>query len=156
VARDSEKIRVVASNRRARHDYLILEEFEAGLVLVGSEVKSLRGGKASIQEAYALVRGEEALLIGAHIPEYPWAHQHNHEPTRSRRLLMHAKQIEKIGKAVREKGVTLVPLALYFKGHLVKCSLALVKGKKTHDKRQAEREREDRREMRQASARRTV
>lgn len=146
---------MVASNRRARHDYHILEEYEAGLVLTGSEVKSLRAGKASIVEAYAMVKGGQAELIGAHVPEYPWAHHRNHEPTRTRRLLLHAKQIEKIGKAVREKGVTLVPLAIYFKGHLVKCSLALVKGKKIHDKRQTEREREDRREMRRAVGRRT-
>lgn len=146
---------MVASNRRARHDYHILEEYEAGLVLVGSEVKSLRAGKASIVEAYALVKDGRADLIGAHIPEYPWAHKRNHEPTRSRRLLLHAKQIDKIGRAVREKGVTLVPLAIYFKGHLVKCSLALVKGKKIHDKRQTEREREDRREMQRAVGRRT-
>lgn len=150
---DDQTIRVVASNRRARHEYEIIEEFEAGLVLVGSEVKTLRGGQGSIQEAYAMVQQGEAQLIGAHIPEYPWAHRRNHEPARTRRLLLHRQQIERIHGAVREKGVTLVPLAVYFKGHLVKCSLALVRGKKLHDKRHTEREREDRKEMRRATLR---
>jgi SsrA-binding protein len=153
VARNENEIRVVASNRRARHEYEILEEFEAGLVLTGSEVKTLRGGHGSIQEAYAMVRGGEAELIGAHVPEYPWAHARNHAPARTRKLLLHRRELDRIHSVVREKGVTLVPLALYFKGHLVKCSLALVRGKKLHDKRATEREREDRKDMRRATLR---
>ncbi|MEZ5976789.1 MAG: SsrA-binding protein SmpB [Planctomycetota bacterium] len=153
VARNEGEVRVIAANRRARHDFEILQEFEAGLALLGSEVKSLRGGQGSIQEAWVRVSGRDAWLVGAHVPEYREANKQNHETTRVRKLLLHAHEIERIGKAVREKGVTTVPLAVYFKGHLVKCSIALVRGKKLHDKRQTEREREDRKEMRRAVGR---
>ncbi|WP_145065753.1 SsrA-binding protein SmpB [Engelhardtia mirabilis] len=153
---DSPRLRrPIATNRRAKHDYLFLEEFEAGIALLGTEVKSLRAGRASIQEAYALVKHDGVTLIGANIPEYPQAGpKMNHEPTRARRLLLHRKEIERLFKKVREKGVTLVPLELLFDGHLVKCRLALARGKKLHDKRSSEREKEAKRDMARAMGRR--
>lgn len=147
--------RSIATNRRARHDYLILEEFEAGVALLGTEVKSLRAGRASIAEAYALVRDGGISLVGANIPEYPQAGpKMNHEPTRSRQLLLHRREIDKLHKRVREKGLTVVPLELLFDGHLVKCRIALVRGKKVHDKRATEKEKEAKREMSRAMGQR--
>jgi SsrA-binding protein len=155
MARDDDQVRSIARNRKARHEYEILEEYEAGIVLRGSEVKSLRAGRASIQEAYVVVKGDHAELIGANIPEYAQAGPyHNPPPDRPRRLLLHRRQLDGLRKRVTEKGITLVPLELVFRGHLVKLSIGLARGKKLHDKRRAEREKEDRREMRRALGRR--
>lgn len=147
--------RSITTNRRAKHDYLILEEFEAGMALLGTEVKSLRAGRASIAEGYALVNENGVTLMGANIPEYPQAGpKMNHEPTRPRRLLLHRREVDKLFKRVREKGLTLIPLELLFDGHLVKCRLALVRGKKLFDKRASEREKDAKREMSRAMGQR--
>ena len=148
-------MRSIAKNRRARHDYEILAEYEAGMVLRGSEVKSLRAGRASIQEAYVLVKDNGAELIGATIPEYPQAGPHMNHPTdRPRALLLHRRELAALRKRVTEKGITVVPLELLFRGHLVKLQLGLARGKKLHDKRQTEREREARKEIQRAMGRR--
>jgi SsrA-binding protein len=154
MANPDEARRVIAENRRARHDYEILETLECGVELRGTEVKSLRQGKASIAEAFALVRRGELWLVGSHVPEYSHGNVHNHEPTRDRRLLLHARELDQWDRKVREKGVTIVPLALYFKGSLVKLTIALVRGRKLHDKRERERERTDRRDIDRAMSRR--
>ena len=137
----------IATNRRARHDYEIEQTYEAGIQLVGSEVKSLRDGKASLQDSYATVRNGEVFVYGVHIPEYPQASIQNHEPTRIRKLLLHSHEIGKIQTKTAQQGYTLVPLKLYFKGNKVKVELALARGRARHDKRQAIAEREAKREM---------
>lgn len=126
----------VARNPRASHDYHILESWETGIVLTGTEVKSLRNGKASIKEAYAHVRGGEVWLEGMHITPYEQGNRWNPEPVRSRKLLLHRREIEKLIGSVERKGLTLVPLELYFSRGRAKVALALGKGKKTHDRRQ--------------------
>jgi SsrA-binding protein len=128
--------KVIAQNRRARHDYAVLEEFEAGVALMGTEVKSLRLGRASIVEAYATVDDGEVWLRGLNIPEYSHGSWTNHEPRRTRKLLLHKYEIERLIGKIREGGLTLVPMSLYFSDGKVKCELALARGKKTHDKRQ--------------------
>lgn len=147
-------IRPIVSNRKARHLYNLLDELEVGIELEGTEVKSLRGGQCSLQEAYVRIRGGELFLVGAHIPEYAFGNRSNHEPTRERRLLAQRRQIERWSKAVREKGVTIVPLDLYFKGSLIKVNIALARGKKVHDKRAKQREQDAQREMDRARGRR--
>lgn len=147
MTRDREHVRVVAKNRRARHEYLVLEELECGVVLRGTEVKSLRGGHGSIAEAYGRIRDGELWLVGATIPEYSHGNVHNHEPGRDRKLLAHAREIRRWEKQVREKGITIVPLELAFHGHLVKATMALVRGKKLYDKRESEKARSAKREM---------
>ena len=154
MARDPERKKVLALNRKARFEYEILDEVECGLVLRGTEVKSLRQGGGSIAEAYALVRAGELWLVNSHIPEYAQGNIHNHVPTRERKLLVHRKEIARWDRQVREKGVTMVPLELFFKGHLVKLRLGLARGKKLHDKREAKRRDEARREIDRAVARR--
>ncbi len=144
------EVRPIAQNRRARFEYEILEELECGIVLTGTEVKSLRAGKGSIQEAYALVRGTDLWLVKAHIAEYTQGNIHNHKPERDRKLLAARREIDAWHKKVKVKGVTLVPLSLYFRGSRVKVLLGLCRGKKQHDKRAATREREDRRDMARA------
>ena len=135
--------RFAALNRRARHEYLIQDSLEAGLVLSGSEVKVLRQGQASIAEAYASVDGGELWLINAHIPEYKAATRFNHEPRRPRKLLVHKKELNRLLGAVRREGVTLVPLSLYFNDRgIAKCEIGLAKGKKKADKREAEKARD--------------
>ena len=135
-------IKVVADNRKARFNYEIGEVFEAGLALTGSEVKSLRSGKATIAESYADTRGDEIWLINSNIPEYLQAARFNHAPKRARKLLLHRRQIDKLLGAVEREGMTLVPLKLYFneKGR-AKIEIALGRGKKLHDKRETERKR---------------
>ena len=140
-------VKTIASNRRARFEYQIEEVFEAGISLQGSEVKTLRGGKASLQDAYAVVRGNEVFLMGVHIPPYPQASLQNHEPTRARKLLLHREEIKRLIGKTAEKGLTLVPLRLYFKGNKVKAEIALARGKKSYDKRQTIATREAEREM---------
>ena len=137
--------RIICRNRRATYDYAIEERHEAGLVLVGSEVKSLRAGKASIAEAYAYLHEGELYLVGAHIPEYPWSNRLNHEPTRRRKMLMNRKEIDKLSVRIIERGYSLVPMALYFKNGRAKLEIGLGKGKKHYDKRHAIRERDAKR-----------
>ena len=140
-------VKTIATNRRARHDYHISETVEAGISLMGSEVKSLRDGKASLQDAYAVVRDEEVFLMGVHIPPYPQAAMMNHEPTRSRKLLLHKGEIRKLLSKTTEKGLTLVPLRMYFKANKVKVELGVAKGKRHFDKREAIAKRDAEREM---------
>jgi SsrA-binding protein len=136
----------VASNRRARHDYEILETFEAGIALRGSEVKTLREGRASLQDAYAGVENGEVVLH-MQIPAYSHTGYDGHEPTRPRKLLLHRKEIDQISRRVAERGLTLVPLRLYFKQQLVKVELAVARGRRAYDKRQAIAQRDAAREM---------
>jgi SsrA-binding protein len=137
---------LVASNRRARHDYFVDATYEAGMVLAGTEVKSLRAGRASLTDGYATVRDGEAWLHNVHIPEYDAGTWTNHEPRRPRKLLLHKREIRELVKAGQEKGMTLVPLALYFKDGYAKVEIGVARGKKHYDKRQALAERDARRE----------
>ncbi len=140
--------RVVAQNRRARHDYFILETFEAGLVLSGTEVKSLRMGKASLAEAFATVESGQAWVLQLHIPPYEMGNRWNLDPVRRRKLLLHKKEIEEIQRGLNQKGQTVVPLKLYFNARgRAKLLIGLAKGKKTHDKRHAIAERDANREI---------
>jgi SsrA-binding protein len=142
----------VARNKRARHDYHILETWEAGVVLSGTEVKSLRQGKANLTDAYATVRDGEVFLLNLHISPYEQGNQFNHDPTRTRKLLLHRKEIRRLIGGVERQGLTLVPLELFFNPRgKAKVTLALAKGKKQHDKRADERRREDEREMARAA-----
>jgi SsrA-binding protein len=134
---------VVAQNRKARHNYFIEETMEAGLALTGTEVKSLRGGRSNIAESYVTERGGEAWLVNAHIPEYTAGNRFNHEPRRPRKLLLHRKQINRLIGAIQREGRTVVPLQLYFNPRgRAKIEIALVTGKQAHDKRQAIKERD--------------
>ena len=127
--------KLIAQNRKARHDYAILDTYEAGVALVGTEVKSLRLGRASLVEAYATVDDGEVWLRGLNIPEYTLGSWTNHEPRRTRKLLLHKAEIERLIGKIREGGLTLVPLSLYFSDGKVKCELALARGKRSYDKR---------------------
>ena len=142
--------KVVATNRRARHDYTIEDTFEAGLVLTGTEVKSLRLGRASLVDGYAFVDGGEAWLDAVHIPEYADGTWNNHAPRRKRKLLLHKAQILKIENKVKQGGYTIVPLSIYFTDGRAKVEIAVAKGKREYDKRQALRERQDKREAERA------
>lgn len=146
--------KVIASNRKARHDYAIIDTYECGLVLVGTEVKSLRAGKASLADAFASVDGGEVWLRNLHIPEYVLGTWTNHVPRRSRKLLLHREQIARLVGKTREGGLTLVPLSLYFSDGKVKVELALARGKRTHDKRQDLARRDAEREIARAAGRR--
>jgi SsrA-binding protein len=139
-------VKPVATNRKAFHDYFIEDKTEAGLVLTGTEVKSLREGRAQLKDSYVLFRAGEAFLIGAHISTYAAGSWTNHLPERERKLLLHKREIDKWAGAVSTKGVACVPLSLYFKGRRAKAQIALVRGKKLHDKRDAIRDRDLRRE----------
>jgi len=140
----------IAENRKARFDYQFLERYEAGLVLTGSEVKSLRQGRVSLQQAYADVREGEAWLVGAHIDPYEQAGIQNHEPERDRKLLLHRRELDSLYGKVREKGLTLVPVRLYFKNGRVKIELALARGKDVRDKRRNVQDREAKRQIERA------
>jgi SsrA-binding protein len=142
--------KVVATNRRARHDYLIEDTYEAGIVLSGTEVKSLRQGRASLIDGYAFVEGGEAWLDAVHIPEYTEGTWNNHSPRRKRKLLLHKQQITKIAQKTQQGGYTIVPLQLYFSDGRAKVELAVAKGKREYDKRQTLRERQDKREAERA------
>jgi SsrA-binding protein len=137
----------VALNRRARHDYAIDETIEAGLVLTGTEIKSIRAGRANLAEAYARIEHGEAWLIGAHIAPYEQGNRNNHEPTRTRKLLLHRDQIAELIGRTQAKGFTLVPLRLYIRDGRAKLEIAIARGKKAHDKRRAIAERDARREL---------
>ncbi len=151
----SERIKVIASNRRARRNYSVVETLEAGVALVGSEVKALREGRIDLKDSYALVRGGEAFLIGAYIGPYEFSRDGGHEPERDRKLLLHRREIDRIAGQVAEKGLTLVPLQVYLKGGRVKVEIGLAKGKTTYDKRQTLRDRDHEREMERAMSRKT-
>src|SRR5438270_7865113 len=137
----------VASNRQASFRYEFLERLECGLVLTGTEVKSLRGGKAQLKDGYAAVRDGEVWLYNVHIPPYAPATRENHEPERPRKLLMHRREIERLIGKTKERGLTLVPMRLYFKGRHAKVEIALARGKDLHDKRESMKERDSKREM---------
>ena len=141
----------MASNRKARHDYEILETYEAGLVLRGTEVKSLREGKANFKDSYARVEGDEVWLVGCYISPYHHGTDANHDPERKRKLLLHRSEINRLLGKTLERGLTLVPLRVYFKYGRAKLELGLARGKKLHDKRRVLREREARREMDKAA-----
>jgi SsrA-binding protein len=140
----------IATNRQARHRYNFLETWEAGAMLTGTEVKSLRDGKATIKDGYAAVRDGEVWLYNVHIPPYAPASRENHEPERPRKLLMHRREIERLIGKTREKGLTLIPTRIYFRDGRAKVEIALAKGKDSGDKRQAIKEREMKREMERA------
>jgi SsrA-binding protein len=147
--------KLVAQNRKARHDYHIDDVFEAGLVLTGTEVKSLRAGHANLVDGYAHIRDGEAWLAGVRIPEYTEGTWTNHEPRRERKLLLHRAEILRLIGKTKEGGITLVPVALYFKDGKAKVEIALGRGKKSYDKRQALAEKQSKREMQRALARRS-
>ncbi len=143
-----DKKKIVAENRRARYDYFIDDVFEAGIVLTGTEVKSLRFGEGSIAESYAEVKDDQVWLINANVPEFSHGNRHNHEPKRPRKLLLRERQIAKMHGAVAREGMTLVPLSVYFNSQgRAKVELALAKGKKAHDKRETIKERDWKREQ---------
>lgn len=147
-------IKVVATNRRARHDYEIIDDFEAGIVLTGSEVKSLRAGKADLKDSFAHVRDGEVWLVNAYIAPYSFAREGGHDPERSRKLLLHRREIDRIAGSLAEKGLTLVPMRLYFKDGKAKVQVGLGRGKRTIDKRADLKRREHEREMERARRRR--
>ncbi|HEX4130370.1 MAG TPA: SsrA-binding protein SmpB [Pirellulales bacterium] len=149
--RDNE--RLIAQNRRARHEYEVLETLECGIVLVGSEVKSLRNGKISLEEAYARVKGAEVWLVGCDIPEYAQANQFNHEPKRQRKLLMHRREVDKFAMRAKQSGLTLVPLKMYFTKGRAKVLMGLCKGRQLHDKREKMRKQTTDRDIRRAMRR---
>lgn len=146
----NEDRKVIATNRKARHDYEVVEKFEAGLVLRGTEVKSLRDGRANLKDSYVIFKEGEAFLFGTHISPYAHGNRENHEPTRTRKLLLHRRQLEKLHGIITQKGLTIVPLQLYFIGGRVKAEIAVVRGRKLHDKREVVKQREAERETRAA------
>ena len=147
--------RITISNRKARHEYFILEALEAGIVLTGTEVKSLRKGNANLQDSYAELRSGEVWLEGMHISPYEQGNINNHEPRRKRKLLLQRKQIRKLIGGMKEKGLTLIPLSVYFKGPYAKVELALARGKKSYDKRDAIAKRDAERDIARARRSRT-
>jgi SsrA-binding protein len=142
--------KLIASNKKALHEYFIVQKLEAGLVLTGTEVKALRDGKANLKDAYVIFKNGEAYLFGLHISPYSHGNIQNHEPDRTRKLLLHKRELDKLHGQTAEKGLTVVPLRLYFKGARVKTEIAVVRGKKQYDKRDSERSRELDREAQQA------
>ena len=148
--KDNEAIKIICQNKKARHEYELGDRYEAGLVLTGTEVKSLRLGKANLTDAYARIIGGEAYLVNAHISPYPWAYFGNHDPLRKRKLLLRRQELKRLYGKVQEQGQSLIPLRLYFKNGLAKAELALARGKKSHDKRQSLKEADARREMARA------
>ena len=140
-------VKIIAVNRKARHDYFIEDEYEAGIVLKGTEVKSLRMGKVNLKDAYARIKDGEVFVYQMHIGPYPFANYDNHDPLRTRKLLLHKQEIKRMYAKVNEKGHTLVPLKIYFKAGKVKISLALAKGKRQYDKRETIKRRDEQREL---------
>jgi len=147
-------IKILADNRQAGHNYFLMERFEAGLVLTGTEVKAARAGKVQLKDAYGTVREGEAWLINAHISEYSHGNRENHQPVRDRKLLLHRGEIDKLLGQTRERGLALIPTKVYLKQGRIKCELAVARGKKLHDKRETERTREAEAEARAAMRRR--
>jgi SsrA-binding protein len=150
------RTKTVASNRRARHDYEIQEVFEAGLVLLGSEVKSLRGGRADLKDSYGMVQDGEMWLVGAHISPYSFAWEGGHDPERPRKLLLNRHEIERIRAKLEQRGLTLIPLSMYFKEGRAKVEVGLARGKAQHDKRESLRRAQADREMRRAMRHRSI
>ena len=155
MAKKSEKktvdgVKIVAENRKARHDYELLDRFEAGLVLKGTEVKSAREGRVNLKDSYASVRDGELFLVQCHISPYSHAHYENHDPLRPRKLLLHRREIRRLIGKITERGLTLIPTRIYFRGGRLKVELALAKGKRAHDRRAAARERDLDREVKAA------
>jgi SsrA-binding protein len=144
------EVKVICRNKRAFHEYEVLESLECGVALTGTEVKSLRDGHASLEDAYAKLDGSELWLIGSDVPEYAMGNRMNHKPKRPRKLLLHRREISKFADKAVQKGFTLVPLKLYFKGGLAKVELAVARGKQLHDKRQAAKKADAQREIRRA------
>jgi len=145
-----ENQKIITVNRKAYHDYHILESVEAGLVLTGTEIKSIRGGRVNLKDAYASPRDGEFWLLNAHISQYPGGNRYNHEPTRPRKLLLHEREIADLSSEVERKGLTLVPLKLYLKKGIAKVELGLARGKKQYDKREAIALRDDQRQIQRA------
>jgi SsrA-binding protein len=143
-------IKIVCQNKKARHDYHIIEVIEAGMVLVGTEVKSLREGRANLKDSYARIRNGELYLVQAHISPYSHAHYDNHDPERVRKLLVHKRELKRLTGKTQEKGLTLVPLKIYFKEGKAKVVLALASGKKSYDKRETLKRKDQKREMERA------
>jgi SsrA-binding protein len=152
-AKEESDEKVVTTNRKARHEYFILESFEAGIVLTGTEVKSLRQGNANLTDGYATVRNGEVWLSGMHISPYEQGSYANVDPIRERKLLLHRTEIRKLVSKTREKGLTLIPLKIYFKKNIAKVQLGICKGKKAYDKRQAIAQRDAERDLRRHSTR---
>ena len=144
---EKQPIKVVAENRKARHNYNIEDKYEAGIVLAGTEVKSLRMGKANLKDSYARIKNGEVFVYQIHIGAYPFAYFDNHDPLRPRKLLLHDYEIKKLYGKVNEKGYSLIPMRLYFRGGKAKLSLALARGKQSHDKRETIRRRDQKREL---------
>ena len=145
--------KVIATNKKALHDYFILEKLECGVALLGTEVKSIREGRVNLKDSYALVRGGETFLLNCHISPYSHGNRQNHDPTRTRKLLLHREEIRKLIGKSQEKGLTLIPLRVYLKRGKVKIELAVTRGKKLYDKRETERRKESERETRAAMKR---
>ena len=150
----NEGIKVIATNRKARHDYFIEDRFEAGIVLRGSEIKSVRAGRVSLRESYVATDGEEAWLVNAHIAPYDPASRLNHEPRRRRKLLLHKREIYKLHNGVQHKGYTIIPLTMYLKSGKAKIEIALARGKRQYDKRREIAKRDAEREMSRSLGRR--
>ena len=144
---ETKHIKIIAENRKARHDYHIEDQYEAGMVLKGTEVKSLRQGRANLKDSYARIKDGEVFVYQMHISPYPFAHYDNHDPLQPRKLLLNKQEIKRLYGKANEKGLTLIPLRIYFKGGKVKMSLALASGKRKYDKREAIRHRDEQREM---------
>ena len=144
----SDKIKIISSNRKANFEYEILDRLEAGIVLTGTEVKSLREGKVNLQDSYGRIKNDEIWLINSHISEYKFGNLNNHDPLRSRKLLLNKREIRKLKQQLLEKGLTLVPLKMYFKSSLVKVEVGIARGKKLYDKRESVKKREVERNLR--------
>ncbi len=142
--------KIITTNREAYHNYHILETYEAGIQLTGTEVKSAREGRVNLKDGYARIENGQAWLLNAHISPYSHGNRQNHDPLRERRLLLHKKEIYRLQSKIQEKGLTIVPTRLYFKGNLIKCELAIAKGKKLYDKRETEARKTQEREARAA------
>src|SRR5262249_4461626 len=142
--------KTLSDNRQAGHNFFLMDRYEAGMVLTGTEVKAAKSGKVQLRDAYAMIDGNEAWLHNAHISEYSHGNRENHMPARVRKLLLHRREIDKLGVAVREKGLSLIPTRMYLKSGRIKCEIAVAKGKKFHDKREAERAKGDEAEARAA------
>lgn len=141
MATKDQSIKILSDNRQAGHNYILMDRFEAGLVLTGTEVKAARAGKVQLKDAYASVVNGEAFLLNAHISQYSHGNRENHDPVRQRKLLLHRSEIDKLHVKTRERGLALIPTKMYLKDGRIKCELALGRGKKLHDKREAERAR---------------
>ena len=141
MAAQNEASKTLSDNRQAGHNFFLLDRYEAGIALTGTEVKAAKAGKVQLRDAYASIEKNEAWLLNAHISEYSHGNRFNHSPARQRKLLLHRKEIEKLHEAIREKGLSIVPTRLYLKNGKIKCEIAVAKGKKFHDKRETERAR---------------